>query len=312
MFNDDEIILTRSEWGADDPPTRKPAIIPPSSRSGVVIHWNGPPLNIPTHGHSLADTRTADLAKAAAIHRYHRTKWSDGAYSFTVGQSGLIFEGRGLEWDQFANGSDQVGEDNGPDSEWYSILVLIGEGEEPTGEAIAAIAALVEGLRLAGAGTQVLPHNAFKVKTCPGPHLTALALSLHNKPTSPPPATVLARGSRSNDVAALQRMLVDEGHGIAIDGDFGPATEVALVAWQKSQGLTPTGTITWPQPAAVIDIDPDTTPPPPEAIADEWNRKQIIRRIRTLTEQNKRQAKYIGGLQRRVTALETGAAPAGT
>jgi len=47
---------------------------------------------------------------------------------------------------------------------------------------------------------------------------------------------ILRVGSRGAEVAALQRAL-----GLADDGAFGSATEKALRAWQKAQGLTPDG-----------------------------------------------------------------------
>jgi putative chitinase len=47
---------------------------------------------------------------------------------------------------------------------------------------------------------------------------------------------VLRRGSRGNAVATMQLKL-----GLTADGDFGPATERALMEWQRSNGLVPDG-----------------------------------------------------------------------
>jgi putative chitinase len=47
---------------------------------------------------------------------------------------------------------------------------------------------------------------------------------------------VLRRGSRGAEVAAMQIKL-----GLSGDGDFGPATERALVGWQRENGLEPDG-----------------------------------------------------------------------
>jgi putative chitinase len=47
---------------------------------------------------------------------------------------------------------------------------------------------------------------------------------------------VLRRGSRGPAVAAMQLKL-----GLSGDGDFGPATERALVGWQRENGLEPDG-----------------------------------------------------------------------
>lgn len=48
---------------------------------------------------------------------------------------------------------------------------------------------------------------------------------------------VLKLGSKGASVVMLQRLL----GGIACDGDFGPVTQTALEAFQKSEGLTPDG-----------------------------------------------------------------------
>ena len=49
-------------------------------------------------------------------------------------------------------------------------------------------------------------------------------------------AQVLRRGSRGDAVAAMQLRL-----GLSGDGDFGPATERALMGWQRENGLEPDG-----------------------------------------------------------------------
>jgi len=59
---------------------------------------------------------------------------------------------------------------------------------------------------------------------------------------------VLRRGSRNEDVEALQRQLVQAGYQIGIDGDFGPGTEAAVRAFQAKAGLGADGVVgpaTW-------------------------------------------------------------------
>lgn len=48
-----------------------------------------------------------------------------------------------------------------------------------------------------------------------------------------PPAIVLSRGSRGPDVKRLQEWLCLHGFHTAVDGDFGPATEAAVRAFQR-------------------------------------------------------------------------------
>lgn len=58
-----------------------------------------------------------------------------------------------------------------------------------------------------------------------------------------PPAGMLylRRGSKGKAVAKLQRQLVSKGFHIAVDGDFGPATDQAVRAFQKNSKLVVDG-----------------------------------------------------------------------
>lgn len=60
---------------------------------------------------------------------------------------------------------------------------------------------------------------------------------------------ILTRGARDDAaVEALQRALVAAGLGVAIDGDFGPATEAAVKMFQRGHRLDPDGIVgpaTW-------------------------------------------------------------------
>ena len=64
----------------------------------------------------------------------------------------------------------------------------------------------------------------------------------HRGAGSPRAARMLVRGDQGDDVAELQRALQRAGFSlIAIDGDFGPATEAAVRAFQQREGLTVDG-----------------------------------------------------------------------
>jgi putative chitinase len=59
---------------------------------------------------------------------------------------------------------------------------------------------------------------------------------------------VLRRGSKGADVARLQSLLRDLGFALAIDGDFGPGTEVAVTRFQSERKLSADGIVgpqTW-------------------------------------------------------------------
>lgn len=60
----------------------------------------------------------------------------------------------------------------------------------------------------------------------------------------PRPERTLERGSQGEDVKYVQAMLVVMNYdGVVVDGDFGPATEAALMRWQKNHSLTQTGVV---------------------------------------------------------------------
>ena len=55
-------------------------------------------------------------------------------------------------------------------------------------------------------------------------------------------------GERSNAVTAVQQRLVANGLCVAVDGEFGPMTRRAVVAFQRAHGLVPDGVVgrrTW-------------------------------------------------------------------
>lgn len=75
-------------------------------------------------------------------------------------------------------------------------------------------------------------------------------IASNSDPSAPP---VLRRGTRGEFVFALQNRLRDLGMQIGIDGDFGPATELAVMIWQSNNGLSPDG-IVGPTTWAKLDI----------------------------------------------------------
>jgi peptidoglycan hydrolase-like protein with peptidoglycan-binding domain len=63
-------------------------------------------------------------------------------------------------------------------------------------------------------------------------------------PGQPPPRT-LTLGSRGKDVEGLQRILVGAGHlpASGVDGDFGPKTKAAVIAFQRQLRVTADGIV---------------------------------------------------------------------
>src|SRR5262249_31128828 len=75
--------------------------------------------------------------------------------------------------------------------------------------------------------------------------------------------TTLRRGSTGPDVATLQDALRSRGFSPgATDGNFGGATEAAVIAFQRSEGLLADGVVA-PRPEAAVVLPP---PPVPSVI----------------------------------------------
>lgn len=174
-------------------------------RRGFTIHHNGPPASC------VGKTHDRCVAFWSAVRNYHLSKgWSDIAYSFGVCPHGVRFTGRGWDRNQWANGSDVVGPDDGADAYWYTVLVFIGTDEAPTVEMVDGVRELIgEGRASGRCGNRVLPHNAFKVKACPGPEFTEYAAQWDNAPLSDP------QGDSDDMTADQAKMLLDTFGGVA-------------------------------------------------------------------------------------------------
>lgn len=68
----------------------------------------------------------------------------------------------------------------------------------------------------------------------------------------------LKKGCKGDEVVTLQKLLSRYETVIAVDGDFGPATEKAVIAFQKSKGLTADG-IVGPKTWAALGVKEETT-----------------------------------------------------
>jgi peptidoglycan hydrolase-like protein with peptidoglycan-binding domain len=77
--------------------------------------------------------------------------------------------------------------------------------------------------------------------------------SLRSSSTALPPAThlqgqidrggIVSKGQQNDSVREAQSLLVAHGHNIDVDGDFGSRTQAAVVAFQRSRGLSADGVI---------------------------------------------------------------------
>jgi len=243
-------------------------------RKGFTIHHNGPPANCVGRPHSRC------VAFWAAVRAFHTNPepigkdWSDIAYSFGVCPHGERLVGRGWDKDQFANGTDQVGADDGPNRDWYSVLVFVGGGpgtgdpeEQPTREMVVATAALIEEGRGSGrCGSAVRPHSDWKPKPCPGPTFTALSRQWDGQPiTIDPP--------QEDDVTEAElKKALDDGLTYAIRtpghpfrAEFARLVDSRLVALKVATTTDLAGALGDVQ----VEFDPEDVAALADAIPDE-------------------------------------------
>lgn len=91
-------------------------------------------------------------------------------------------------------------------------------------------------------GRWIITHVA-KAQSGADPY-TITAETRADRSLYPRPERTLERGSQGEDVKYVQAMLVVMNYdGVVVDGNFGPATEAALMRWQKNHSLTQTGVV---------------------------------------------------------------------
>ena len=261
--------VSRKKLGLPVP--RRPSRKVPDVRLGVVVHSNGTPLGL---NPAWPEQRLLERERVliGGIVRWHRnaqrdahgrlikSAWPDGAYSDIIGQSGTLYTIRG-KWDQFANGGRNPIDRRTDTSDlpWWTVMVMVGDDEEPTEAALSTLIDYVGWRRSQGHGNRVLPHSDFRLKRCPGDTLRALCRRIDRRPVVEglaSPATVSLRlwgvlylGEWRTDPARYsaivelwQRGLRRAGQNPGrLDGRVGAKTEEANRRFMEAQGLTPDG-----------------------------------------------------------------------
>jgi len=216
-------VRARSEWNARNARRR----IPFDARrlKGTCIHYAGYHI------------RTEPQLTLRNIQRYHLdTKgWYDIAYNAAVGLDGSVWELRGLDIENGAQGGRRL------NRAYVAVVALLGPDQDPTE---GMIEGLQEAVRLVRAkypdATSLVGHRDLKATSCPGDALAgmidsgALEPPLSEQPERhsealpgyPKPLRV---GDEGTAVARLQRAL-----GVQQDGKFGPQTQGRLMQLQTA------------------------------------------------------------------------------
>lgn len=160
----------RQAWASAGPAD---PLVPLTGRSlfGVAIHWPGSQVR---YGPRPTLTQTArHLETIRAFHTMPTPRgrgWSDIAYQVAVDQAGRCLDLRGIEHRSAANGTREL------NTLWGSVLFLVGPGEDPTPDLLAAFVDWRETRWLARwpAATRVTGHGLIHGTDCPGPAVREL------------------------------------------------------------------------------------------------------------------------------------------
>ena len=221
---------TRAQWGARAPRSGNANT---SGVKGVAFHYNGPAMGIDVNRPCTCATRVRQ------IQNFHMDTrgWADIAYDVIACPHGHTFAGRlGTSNGTGANGTNTANRD------YKAVMALIG-GNEPVGDDLKrAMLAGRDLCRKAGAGTSITPHSQHESTACPGPNLSAWIKAGAPAPGPQEAPTMLTqplkRGDAGSEVRLLQQMLNGvRKAGLTVDGNFGPATENAVVAAHKAWGI---------------------------------------------------------------------------
>ena len=246
-------LVSRQEWGAR--PWREPngSIPYASPRAGVKVHYLGTKYTFGAH-----DTCPPYVRRIQASHM-DGDGWSDIGYSFVVCEHGYVFEGRGLERRNSANGDVPLNEAH------YAVCGLLGStgSTTPTPEQLNGLRDAIDHCREHGpAGSQVKGHRDGYSTECPGPVLYAWALAGAPRPPGsgtpsdpgPGPSPTPARrqvtigglpygyGAHGTQVTLVGRALVAAGFGSHYTSGPGPdwtdADTLNYAAYQRSLGYS--------------------------------------------------------------------------
>lgn len=225
-------VVSRSAWGAT--PWRGTVhSVAATERTEFFVHYHGTP--------PPASTGFAVPKNVEKIHL--NNGWSGVGYNFMVDQSGVIYEGRG--WNgvgAHCPNHNRAG---------VGVYVALGGDQEPSAAALRAVLAVYqEASKRAGRALKKLGHRDGKSTACPGDKLYAWVRSgfpvegFGSLPEdAPSDKPYLRMGSQGRHVEALQQDLIKLGYQIKADGDFGPATNHAVVTLQEGSGLVGDGVV---------------------------------------------------------------------
>lgn len=244
--------VSRAEWGARAARNGHPVV---GTNQGVKIHYLGGPYHADEHS-----TCAGYMRKVQNSHM-DGNGWSDFAYNLAVCEHGHVFEGRGRNAQNAANGNTTLNRNH------FAVLAFVGDSGHtgPTAEQVAGLRDAIGYLRANGAGREIRGHRDGYATECPGPALYELVRSGALEPgagsggpgpgpdgsgLAPFPGTAWFRSApRSPLVTAMGRRLVEEGCGAYREGpgpQWSEADRQSYARWQRKLGYSGTDADGWP------------------------------------------------------------------
>lgn len=139
---------------------------------GVAIHWPG---SLTPYG--LEPTAAQTFARLRGVRSFHTAVpptgrgWSDIAYQIAIDRAGRVVDLRGIRYRSAANGNQSL------NMSWGAVLFMLGPGESPGGQMLAAFADwwVTRWLPQWPHATTITGHGLINDETdCPGPILHRL------------------------------------------------------------------------------------------------------------------------------------------
>jgi hypothetical protein len=168
-------LVTRAQWGAREYRRPNGAISYSRKRRGVKLHYLGTPYPDRPHTRCAAYVR-----RIQTIHMDERL-WSDIGYSFVVCTHGWVYEGRGLQRRNSANGNTTLNEQD------YAVLLLVGSSglTKPTDAQLHGARDAIDYCRREGpAGLWLGGHRDGYATACPGEAIYAWVRAGAPRPTT--------------------------------------------------------------------------------------------------------------------------------
>lgn len=230
--------VTRAQWGA-----RKPKYVNRGTLSAKSTgHWNGPTVSVGGRK-DFAHEKCASLVRGIQNFHMNSRGWSDIAYNFVICPHGTVYEGRGLNVTNGANGTNTGNRTS------HAIMWLSGQGNAFTQ---AEKQAFRECVKYVGDSTQApdaaIGHRDHKSTECPGNeryNWIHAGMPVNSTPSGP--KVLYKMGDRGVGVGMLQAGLnivakfrvPASGKGIGAqipileNPYFGPMTKEAVCEFQR-------------------------------------------------------------------------------